>query len=497
MKIENSIETFNSLVKRRGFIWGPSPEIYGGFAGFFSYGPAGMALKNNILDLFRRECRYFGFGEVECPTIMPSIVWEASGHLERFIDPVMRCNKCNTLYRADKFLQDHLPDLMIDGLSFDEMEKLIDKYELNCPRCGNNFQKIEEYNLMLKTSVGNNVTAYLRPETATTTYLLFNRLNQDARRQYPIKIYQFGKAYRNEISPRQGVLRMRSFDQFELQMFISRDQEMEYEDYEEVKLNKLPLLDWKTQEKANDKLDLISLDKAIKDKILKKPAYAYCLYIAYYLTKILGIPEELIRFRQHSLNERAHYADDAWDLEIKTRQFGWIEICGIHDRTDYDLRRHAEYSKQNFEISMGADPNIKEVPQVLEIAFGIDRIIYTLLETTFNVEEGRIILNLKPKLAPNTVAVFPLVRNKENIRKLALKIHRELLENRIGSFYDAAGSIGKRYRRQDELGTKWCITIDYDSLDDNSVTLRDRDSMEQVRISISNLSEIIKKRQRE
>ena len=214
-------------------------------------------------------------------------------------------------------------------------------------------------------------------------------------------------------------------------------------------------------------------------------------------TKILGMPEELIRFRQHSLNERAHYADDAWDLEIKTRQFGWVEICGIHDRTDYDLRRHAEYSKQNFEISMGSDPKKKEVPQVLEIAFGIDRIIYTLLETTFNAEEGRIVLKLKPFLAPNTVAVFPLVRNKEDIRNLALKIHRDLLKNRIGSFFDAAGSIGKRYRRQDELGTKWCLTIDYESLEDNTVTIRDRDSMVQERIPIPEISEIIKKKQHE
>ncbi len=497
MKIENSIDTFNSLLKRRGFVWGPSPEIYGGFAGFYSYGPAGMALKNNILALFRKECRYFGFGEVECPTIMPSIVWEASGHLERFIDPVMRCIKCNTLYRADKFLQENLPDLMVDGLSFEEMEKLIKKHKLICPKCGNSMQKIEEYNLMLKTSVGNNVIAYLRPETATTTYLLFNRLDQDARRQYPIKIYQYGKAYRNEISPRQGVLRMRSFDQFELQIFISREQEMEYEDYEEVKNNALPLLDWKLQENGINKPNLISLEKAIIDKILKKPAYAYCLYVSYYLTKILGIPEELIRFRQHSLNERAHYADDAWDLEIKTMQYGWVEICGIHDRTDYDLKRHAEYSKQNFEVSMGVDPTVKEIPQVLEIAFGIDRIIYTLLESTFNVEEGRLILKINPNLAPNTVAVFPLVRNKENIRKLALKVHRELLENRIGSFFDATGSIGKRYRRQDELGTPYCITIDYDSIEDNTVTIRDRDSMEQMRVKISDLSEIIKKKQEE
>jgi glycyl-tRNA synthetase len=399
------------------------------------------------------------------------------------------------MYRADKFLQENVPDLMIDGKSFEEMENLIKEHNLTCPKCGNFFKKIEEYNLMLKTSVGNNITAYLRPETATTTYLLFNRLNQDARRQYPIKVYQFGKAYRNEISPRQGVLRMRSFDQFELQIFISKEQEMEFEDYELVKNSKLPLLDWKLQEQTIDKPNMISLDEAITSKILKKPAYAYCLYVAYYLTIILDIPQRLIRFRQHSINERAHYADDAWDLEIKTKQFGWVEICGIHDRTDYDLRRHAEYSKQNFEVQMNPDSQIKEIPQVLEIAFGIDRILYCLLETTFNVDQGRIVLKLDSKLAPNTVAVFPLVRNKEDIKALSLKVHRELLENRIGSFYDSAGSIGKRYRRQDELGTKWCITIDYESLEDKTVTLRDRDSMEQSRINISNLSEIIKKKQ--
>ncbi|MFX0002974.1 MAG: glycine--tRNA ligase [Candidatus Hermodarchaeota archaeon] len=492
MKIEDNIETFNSLIKRRGFIWGPSPEIYGGLAGFYSYGPAGMALKNNILNLFRQELRYFGFGEVECPTIMPEIVWIASGHLERFIDPVIKCDKCNTLYRADKFLQDSLPDLMIDGLSFDEMENLIKKNNLLCPKCDTTFNKIEQYNLMLKTQVGNNVTAYLRPETATTTYLLFNRLDQDARRQYPIKIYQYGKAYRNEISPRQGVLRMRAFDQFELQMFIGKKQEMELEEYKEYKKETLPLLDWQLQEKKIDKPQIISLEKAIKSKILKKPAFAFCLYISYYLTLILGIPKELIRFRQHSINERAHYADDAWDLEIKTEQFGWVEICGVHDRTDYDLRRHAEFSKQNFEVNINSNSNVKEIPQVLEIAFGIDRIIYCLLETTFNVEEGRINLKLKPTLAPNAVAVFPLVKNKEKIKNLALKVHRNLLENRINSFFDSAGSIGKRYRRQDEIGTMYCITIDYESLEDNTATLRFRNSMEQERIKINELLDTLK-----
>ncbi|TKJ23510.1 MAG: glycine--tRNA ligase [Promethearchaeota archaeon Loki_b32] len=495
MKIEDNFETFNSLIRRK-FIWGPSPEIYGGLAGFYSYAPSGMALKNNILNLFRRELQYFGFGEVECPTIMPEIVWRASGHLERFIDPVLRCKKCNTLYRADKFLQEQLPDLMIDGLSFQAMEDLIKKHNLACPNCGNTFTKIEEYNLMLKTQVGNNVTAYLRPETATTTYLLFNRLNQDARRQYPIRICQFGKAYRNEISPRQGVLRMRAFDQLELQLFIGKQQEMEFEDYEEIKDKILPLLDWKLQEKNIVKPEKISLETTINTKILKKPAYAYCLYITYYLTRILGFPEEVIRLRQHSINERAHYADDAWDLEIKTKQFGWVEICGVHDRTNYDLRRHGEFSKQNFNINMSSDSETKEIPQILEIAFGIDRIIYTLLETNFNVEEGRINLKLNPNLAPNIVAVFPLVKNKENIRKLALSVHRDLLENRINSFYDASGSIGKRYRRQDEIGTMYCVTIDYDSLEDNSVTLRFRDTMKQDRVNINELVEIIRNKLR-
>ena len=491
MIIEDNIETFNSLIKRRGFIWGPSPEIYGGLAGFYSYGPAGMALKNNILSLFRRELRAFGFGEVECPTIMPEIVWKASGHVERFIDPVLKCNKCETLHRADKYIQEQLPDLMIDGLSFKQMEELIKEHDISCPKCGTSFEKIEEYNLMLKTQVGNNKTAYLRPETATTTYLLFNRLDQDARRQYPIKIFQYGKAYRNEISPRQLVLRMRAFDQFELQLFIGKEQEMNFEDFEDVKASKLPMLDWKLQDRNIDKPNFISLENAINSKILKKPAYAYCLYIGDYLTNLLGFPKEVIRFRQHSPNERAHYADDAWDLEINTTQFGWVEICGIHDRTDYDLRRHGEFSNQSFETSMGTDPKQKETPQILEIAFGIDRIIYTLLENAFNVEEGRLNLNLNSSLAPNTVAVFPLVKNKENIRKLAKEVHNALLKNRIKSFFDSSGSIGKRYRRQDELGTPFCITIDYDSLEDNTVTLRERNSMEQIRVKISELAETI------
>jgi len=491
MKIEDNIDTFNSLLKRRGFIWGPSPEIYGGLAGFYSYGPAGMALKNNILSLLRQELRAFGFGEVECPTIMPEVVWEASGHLERFIDPIIKCEKCSTIHRADKYLQDQLPDLMIDGLSFEQMEALLEEHNISCPKCGTPYEKIEEYNLMLKTEVGADTTAYLRPETATTTYLLFNLLDQDARRQYPIKIFQYGKAYRNEISPRQQVLRMRAFDQFELQLFIGKEQEMNFDEYHKIKDKKVPLLDWKLQEKNIDQLKSMTLEDAIKRGVLKKPAYAYCIYLGYYLTEILGYPKDVIRLRQHSPNERAHYADDAWDLEIKTRQFGWVEICGIHDRTDYDLKRHGEYSNQNFKVAMGEDPKEKEIPQILEIAFGPDRIVYTLLETLFNIQDKKITLMLPPILSPNIVAVFPLKRNHEDIRNLALSIHQTLLKHRIPSFYDEKGSIGKLYSRQDEIGTPFCITVDFQSLEDQTVTIRERDTKQQERIEISEVPNII------
>ena len=491
MKIEDKIDTFNSLLRRRGFIWGPSPEIYGGLAGFYSYGPAGKALKNNILSMFRRELRAYGFSEVECPEILPKIVWEASGHLERFIDPVFRCKKCETMVRADKFLQEQLPDHSIDGLSFEDMNKLSQQHVLKCPKCDTLFEKIEEYNLMLQTSVGSGITAFLRPETATTTYLLFNRLNQDARRQYPIKVFQYGKAFRNEISPRQLVLRMRAFDQFEIQLFIGKEQELNFDEYDEIKHNLLPLLDWKSQENKTLIPKKIALKDAIDKGILKKPAFAYCIFLGHHLTSKLGFPEESIRLRQHSPHEMAHYADDAWDLEINTKQFGWVEICGIHDRTDYDLKRHEEFSSQNFKISMGTDQNSKEIPQILEIAFGPDRIIYTLLETTFNIVDERIVLNLNAQLAPNLVAVFPLVKNKENILNLAKKIHKLLLDHRITSFFDSAGSIGKRYRRQDELGTPFCITIDYDSLDDNTITIRYRDTMEQKRVLISEILDYI------
>jgi glycyl-tRNA synthetase len=496
MKVEDNIEEFNALIKRKGFIWGPTPEIYGGFAGFYSYGPYGKALKNNVLSLFRRELRALGFFEVECPTIMPEIVWEASGHLERFIDPIIVCKSCGNVYRADTFLKGHLPEETIDGLSFKEMEDLLKEKGSNCPECQSPLDKIDEYNLMLKTVVGKDNIAYLRPETATTTYLLFNLLDQALRRQYPLRVFQYGKAYRNEISPRQGVLRMRSFDQFEIQLFISKEQEMDFEDYNRVKSYEVPLLDWKLQEsdKMEPKPRIISLEKAISENLLKKPAYAYCFFITYMLTKKLGFEGEDFRFRQHSPYERAHYADDAWDLEVRTQQYGWIELCGVHDRTDYDLKRHAEFSNQDFEVAMGPDPKRKEIPQILEIAFGIDRIIYSLLENSFEVEEGRINMKLEPSIAPNLVGVFPLVKNKDEIRNLALKIHEDLNEHLISSFYDESGSIGKRYRRQDEIGTPYCITVDYDSLEDNTVTIRERDSMEQVRIEIPEIPQILRKK---
>lgn len=485
---QDKIKSLNSLILRRGFIWGPSPEIYGGFSGFYDYGPSGKALKDKIIKIIKKRLIREGFNEVECPTIMPRIIWEASGHLERFVDPVTKCGKCQSLYRVDKLIKELIPESNPDGLSYAKLEKMMVENNLKCPKCGGSFTEISEYNLMMRTEVGGQ-EAFLRPETATTTYLLFKRLYKNFREKLPIKIFQLGKAYRNEISPRQGPIRLREFDQLEAQIFITKEQEMNFEEFDEVKSKTIPLIPWDLQKDRTFTPLKISLEEACNKNIIKKPAYAYCLYIAYCIVKELGFLDENIRLRQHSPDEKAHYADDAWDLEIKTTQYGWIEICGIHDRTNYDLKRHQQFSNQDFFVQT---KDGKEIPQVLEIAFGIERPLYAILEQSFKIDKDRFLLSLPQKLSPIEAAVFPLISKDKQQCEIAKKIFKELLYNEVDAFYDEAGSIGRRYRRQDELGTPYCITVDFDTLKNNTVTVRERDSMEQKRVNIDKIYEHIK-----
>jgi glycyl-tRNA synthetase len=476
MKIKDKVM---NLAKRRGFIWGPSPNLYqGGLAGFYDWGPLGKLLKNKVENILRKGFMSFNFWEVECPTIMPKQVWDASGHLGGFTDPVSKCLKCNAYSRIDELIQEKFPKVDAEGMSFEKLEDFIQKKKLKCPSCGGSFGSVQAFNLMMKTTLGLDKEAYLRPETATTTYLLFPEYYRFFRTKMPFGVFQIGKAYRNEISPRQGVFRTREFTQAESQLFILKHQEKKYDKLKDYKKEILPLM------KNNSKIiKKVKVGNLIKEKYVKHEAFAYMIYIAYKLLLEMGFDPKKIRIRQHSAEKLAHYAEDAWDLEIKTDRYGWFELCGIHDRKNYDLKRHSEFSKTKMEVS-------GEIPSILEIAFGLERVTYSLLENSLVNDQKRDWLNFKKNMAPIDIGIFPLTK-KDGLDKLAKEIFSKMSDDFV-CIYDESGSIGKRYRRMDEIGTNLCITIDHDSIENKDVTIREISSMKQIRVKIEDLKNIIK-----
>ena len=478
------------LSKRRGFIWGPSPEIFGGLSGFYAYGPLGKAIKNNVENLIRNWLWINGFWEVDAPTVSPEIVWISSGHVEGFIDPIVRCTKCKTVYRADKLIEEVAPQIHTSGKSFEELTEILEKEGIRCPKCGGKLGEVAGYNLMMKTTIGLDTTGYLRPETATTTYIMFKRLHTFFREKLPSKVFQIGKAYRNEISPRQGVLRLREFTQGEAQTFILPEQEYDFAEFKRIENEKLPLLPYKIQMEDKEEIQNVTLREAIDLGYLEKEAYAWHIWVAYKIYELLNIPEEKFRLRQHLPEERAHYAKDAWDIEFLTEDFGWVELCGIHDRGDYDLLRHQKYSKQKMMVRGSKG---KEIPHILEIAFGIDRTIYALLETSYIKDDIREWLKLPAFIVPIQIAVFPLMK-KNGLDTKAKEIYRKLRRTEFRIIYDEDGSIGKRYRRMDEVGTPFEVTIDYQTLEDDTVTIRDRDTMKQNRVKTEDLVNEFKRR---
>jgi glycyl-tRNA synthetase len=474
-------EIITGLAKKRGFFWGPSPEIYGGSSGFYDLGPLGKLLKNRLEDQIRTAFVRANFWEVECPTVSPAQVWKASGHLDGFIDPVTQCTKCQQVYRADNLIEEKFPDTNIVGQTVEELTETIKKIGLVCPSCKGALGPVEPYNLMLKTRLGLDQEAYLRPETATSTYLLFRRFLTFFRDKLPASVFQIGKAYRNEISPRQGMLRLREFTQTEGQIFLLEEDEMNWPQFEDIKDEKLPLVTYQAQEKDNFKPVMTKMSAAVKKGFFQKPAYAWCVFVAYDIFRKMGFSEEKMRLRQHLTTERAHYAADAWDIEIHTDSFGWTECCGVHDRGNYDLTRHQEFSKQKLHVKVDKKP---VVPEVLEIAFGIERPLFCLIDNSFRPqteERDTDWLQFPPEVAPIQVAVFPLM-GKDELLAPSQEIFEYVMDAGFVAQHDVGGSIGKRYRRQDEVGTPFCVTIDYTTLEDGTVTVRDRDSMEQVRI---------------
>lgn len=441
-----------SLCKNRGFIFQGS-EIYGGLANTWDYGPLGARLKNSIKDTWRkrfvqeRKSSY----EIDADILMHPRVWEASGHVAGFSDPLLDCKECKTRHKADNLISDFNPDAHAEGMTQEEMLAYINENKIPCPKCGKcNFTDIRQFNLMFQTYRGvtndSKSTIYLRPENAQGEYVNFLNVQRSTRAKLPFSIAQIGKAFRNEITPGNFIFRTIEFEQMEFQTFCKEGSDEEIYNY-------------------------------FKEYGKK-----------YYMD--LGLPEEKLRFHDHE--KLVFYAKAACDIEYLFPSIGWGEINGTHNRTNYDLSRHQEFSgiKQEY---LDPETNEKFIPYIIESTYGLDRTVLAVLCQAYEEEEiaegdVRTVLHLHPAIAPYKMAILPLSKKlSDKANDLYTKLSKKFMCD-----YDEAGSIGKRYRRQDEVGTPYCITVDFDTLEDNTVTIRDRDTMEQIRININEIENWMK-----
>ena len=447
------MDTLVALCKNRGYIY-PGSEIYGGLANTWDYGPLGCELKNNVKAAWRQKFiqEQPNIVGLDAAILMNPETWVASGHVGGFSDPLIDCKECKTRHRADKLIEEWAheqgKDMIADGMSDEELINFINENKIPCPKCGKtNFTDIRKFNLMFKTFQGvtedKTSEIYLRPETAQGIFVDFKNVLRTSRKKMPMGIAQIGKAFRNEITPGNFTFRTREFEQMELEFFCKPGTDLEWFEY------------WR---------------KYCKDWLLN-----------------LGIKEENIRLRDHSKEELVFYSKATTDIEFAF-PFGWGELWGIADRTDYDLSRHMEHSKEDLTYQ-DAESGEKYVPYCIEPSLGADRVALAFLCNSYDEEkidenDTRVVLHLHPVLAPYKVAVLPLSKKlSEKAKEVYAKLSKKFMCD-----YDEAGSIGKRYRREDEIGTPYCVTIDFDTLEDDTVTIRDRDTMEQIRLKIDDVA---------
>ena len=448
-----------ALCKRRGFVY-PGSDIYGGLANTWDYGPYGVLLKNNIKNFWWKTFvqKRTDIVGLDSSILVNPKIWEASGHIGSFSDPLMDCKNCNERVRGDKLIEENISIEAAVGKSLKEIAEIIKENNLKCPKCGKcDFTPPREFNLMFKTHQGvveeTASAVYLRPETAQGIFVNFKNIVQTTRQKIPFGIAQIGKSFRNEITPGNFTFRTREFEQMEIEYFIA------------------PLEKDELKEKFTE----------WKDQCWK-----------WYLD--LGIKKENIRYREHESDELSHYSTMTFDIEYKF-PFGWGELMGVAYRGCFDLTQHQKYSGEKLEYT---DPvsNEKYIPHVIEPSFGVDRTALTILLSAYDEdeagEESRVVMRFDPKIAPIKAAIFPLMKKPE-LQGPAKEIYEEL-SDKFQVEYDESGAIGKRYRRQDEIGTPFCITVDFDSLEDKKVTLRDRDTLEQERVDISALADILEKK---
>ncbi len=549
------------IAKRRGFIW-PSFEIYGGVGGFYDFGPLGSLLKNKIIQKWRE---YYvireGFFEIDSPSVMPEEVLKASGHVEHFVDAMVECQKCKGAFRVVDVARD-ATGKDVEGVPKEETERFLKEHGVRCPDCGGEFGQIFYFNAMFRTAIGPGTQriGYLRPETAQGIFVDFNRLQRYARGRLPFGVVQIGKGYRNEISPRQGIIRLREFTMAEAEVFFDKE-DPRHPRFADVAEEKLGLWLANDQEKGNESLTEVTAKQAVAEKLICNELMAYYLVLTKRFLLDLGIPQQAIRFRQQTAGQRAHYSAETWDAEVSTERFGWVEVAGLAYRMDYDLSRHAKFSGADLTVFVAHEtpqkvervdlaPDVsrlkatfkKDAPHVLELlkyvesatvkkaldeygffdlggfkikaehvsftvqevketgkkvlchvvepSYGIDRPLYCMLEHALVEEKNRTLLKLKKDLAPVEVGVFPLVA-KDGLPEKAEAICRELKTKGFMVEHDDSGSIGRRYARADEIGTPYCVTVDHQTLEDGTATIRDRDTTTQVRVPLAALPDVL------
>ena len=472
------------LALERGFYF-PSCDIYSDAqAGFWEYGPSGVGLKTKFIELWRREfVRRDGMLEIDGSQIMSQSVFVASGHLSSFADPIVTCKKCKSIFRADKLIAELTSIVVPESADLAEFDKVISENKVPCPKCKGDFDQVRKFNMMFKVGIGpESEPAYLRPETCQSIFVDFPRLFKTMRGKLPIGIAQIGKSFRNEISPRQSLLRLREFYQAEIEVFCNPNKLDELERFSEIKNTKINLL-------VGDDIKKMTCQEALESKILPNKLVAYYLGLLVEFYQKTGIDTNKSRFRKLGDKEKAFYATTAFDFEVETT-IGWLELVACNYRSDYDLKSHGNISKEKFEV---LDNDTKVLPHIFELSMGIDRSLYTILEHSLieDKQNDRIVLSLKPYLAPVHIGILSLVK-KDGLAEKAEEIFSKI-KRKYDAFLDHSGAIGRRYRRLDEVGAPFAVTIDHQTLQDDTVTIRSRDSMTQERIKISDLDSHISK----
>jgi len=478
-------EDVMNLAGRRGYFFRSAESYANTPAGFWDYGPLGVLFRNRYVDLWRRRLvKLDEMVEVDAALIMPREVFVASGHLASFSDPIVECSNCHSIYRADKVIEEKVKHIVPEGLKDSEYDSLLTENNIVCAKCKHPLTGAKRFNMMFRVGIGPlGEEAYLRPETCQGIFVDVPFLFKTQRIKLPKGFAQVGKSFRNEIAPRQGLIRLRELLQAEIEVLFNP---------ERTDLPKFDVaLDYQISVAQGDvEPSLIKVSEAIATGVVPNKLIGYYLYLVQSFYETLGIAKSAIRLRKLTELERAFYSKVAFDLEVRT-SIGWLELVACNYRSDYDLRRHAEVSKTDFTVD---DEGKKILPHIFELSMGVDRSLYALLENAYRSEGERTFLALKPSVAPVQVGVFPLM-SKEGLPEEARKVYDSLKEE-FEVLYDEGGSIGRRYARADEAGVPFCLTIDQETLREGTVTVRERDSKLQDKVRVQDLPEWLEARLR-